>query len=67
MVLRRSVRPTTICTQTPGILPVKWDVRHPEGGSDPDGIRVPPGAGEMERWAFTFHSNMSNDKTTTAS
>ena len=34
-----------------GILPVKLDDRHPEGGSDPKGYRVPPTAAEMERYA----------------
>jgi hypothetical protein len=44
--------PTTACTQTTGILPVKLGYRHPKAGSDPKRIRVPPVAGEAERWAL---------------
>jgi hypothetical protein len=32
-----------------GTLPINLNYRHPEVGSDPEGIGVPPGAGEMGR------------------
>lgn len=38
--------------RTAGILPVKVNYQQPEGGSDPDGLRVPPAAGETERYAI---------------
>jgi len=40
-----------------GILPANLGYRHLEVGSAPEGIGVPLGAGEMERWASLNQSH----------
>jgi hypothetical protein len=38
------------------------NLRHPKVGTDPKGIGVPPGAGEMERWAALLERKIMDER-----